>query len=106
VVAAAFGVASGCGGGSRTVGARPGTTRATSTAPATTAPCNSGAWLGPADGYIGLTLAQAQRLATRNQRSLREIGADGTCALISQDLRGDRVDVYLEHGRVTWAATG
>jgi len=105
-VLAALGAAVGCGGGSGTVRARPGATTAGSTTPATTAPCNTGGWLGAADGYVGLTLAQAERLATRNRKILREIGADGACALISQDLRADRVDVYLEHGRVTWAASG
>lgn len=55
---------------------------------------------------VGTTLPEAQSLAERQGRSLRVVGEDGRCvAALSDDLRGNRVNVYLDDGEVAEART-
>lgn len=52
------------------------------------------------DGYVGKTLAEAQGLAETRGDRVRVIGEDGTCLPRNDDLRYDRVNLYLVDGRV------
>jgi hypothetical protein len=45
--------------------------------------------------YVGLTLAQAAALAERSHLTLRVVGHDGHCAVVLEDARTDRVNLYL-----------
>ena len=60
-----------------------------------------------ADDYVGLTLEAARERAAQSGSVLVVLGSDGDCPFaIPDDLRGDRVNVYLENGRVADAAIG
>jgi hypothetical protein len=57
--------------------------------------------------YEGLTMAQAEKLAERNGDDLRVLGQDGGCVeLTTADLRGKRVNLYLDSGVVVSAYAG
>lgn len=58
--------------------------------------------------YEGLTFEQAQELAVESGDTLRVLGQDGVCAKgpFTADSRGDRVNVYLDSGRVVSAYPG
>lgn len=56
--------------------------------------------------FVGKTLPEAQSLAEREGGSLRVVGEDGRCMdALSDDLRGNRVNVYLDDGEVAEART-
>lgn len=52
---------------------------------------------------IGLTLAEVEKRETVKGNKVRLVGEDGTCEAMTDDLRRDRVNVYLEDGHVVWA---
>jgi hypothetical protein len=56
--------------------------------------------------YLGLTLAAAQARAAAEQKTVRVVGQDGTCALVTQDYSASRVDLELAHGVVIAAEIG
>lgn len=59
---------------------------------------------GPAaEGYQGLTLAEAEARAVSQGDQVRVLGRDGECVDATADLRKDRVSVYLEDGEVVRA---
>jgi hypothetical protein len=52
------------------------------------------------DGYVGKTLAEAESLAASRGDHVRVIGQDGDCPGQNDDFSFNRVNVYLEDGRV------
>lgn len=60
------------------------------------------------EAYEGLSLEQARDVAARSGDVLRLVGQDGVCAEgpFTADLRGDRVRLYLDSGRVLSAYAG
>lgn len=60
------------------------------------------------EAYEGLTFEQAQDLAARSGVVLRVLGQDGICVEgpFTADLRGYRVNLYLDSGRVVSAYAG
>ncbi len=52
------------------------------------------------EGYVGRTKAEAERLASERSVTVRIAGTDGQCNSRDSDFRTDRVNVYLEDGRV------
>ncbi len=55
--------------------------------------------------YIGLTLEQARSLAGQTGVAVRVVGQDADCADLTADEKGfDRINLYLEGGRVKTAA--
>ena len=54
--------------------------------------------------FVGKSLDEARALAVSRKLELRVVGEDGVCNAITDDLRTDRVNVYLENGTVV--ATG
>ena len=54
-------------------------------------------------GYVGLTEQQALDLATRQGLTVRVVGRDGTCPLITYEMDPDRVNLDLVSGRVARA---
>jgi hypothetical protein len=108
-----------CGGGNSTSPARAASTT-TTTAAATTTPARrippgplvagpgrcitaTAAALRP---YLGLTLTAAQARAASEQRTVRVVGQDGSCALVTQDYSASRVDLELARGVVIAAEIG
>lgn len=65
--------------------------------------CFDGSGGAPADGYAGLTLAEAEARAARAGQVVRVLGEDGDCNDRTDDLRTDRVSLYLEDGEVVRA---
>lgn len=66
-------------------------------------------YLGPesaAPEFVGLTLDEAQSLASQRKWTVRVLGQDGKCdgGPQTDDFRLDRVDLYLERGKVSSAA--
>jgi hypothetical protein len=61
-----------------------------------------------APDFVGRALDDATRQAARRGYEVRVLGQDGTCAgMVTGDLRAsDRVNLYLEGGRVKTAAYG
>jgi hypothetical protein len=59
----------------------------------------------PAPEFVGLTLDEAQSLAAQRGMSVRVQGEDGTCVPLTglQTLQPDRVNLYVENGRVVTA---
>jgi hypothetical protein len=57
-------------------------------------------------GYVGLTLAAAQARAASEQKTVRVVGQDGSCALVTQDYSASRVDLELARGVVIAAEIG
>jgi hypothetical protein len=53
------------------------------------------------EGYLGRTRAEAERLASERGVTVRIAGTDGQCNDSDSDFRTDRVNVYLEDGRVS-----
>lgn len=60
------------------------------------------------EAYVGLSFEKAKELAARSGHVLQVLGEDGVCAKgpFTADLRGDRVNLYLDSGRVVSAYTG
>jgi hypothetical protein len=56
--------------------------------------------------FVGLTLPEAQALANERNLALRVFGQDGKCANdpTTADRNTNRVNLYLEHGKVTSAS--
>lgn len=50
--------------------------------------------------YKGESLSEARARASRDGDVLRVVGEDGECFERTSDARDDRVNVYLEDGRV------
>jgi hypothetical protein len=50
--------------------------------------------------FVGKSMADARQLAGTRGLELRVVGEDGTCNVLTDDLRTDRVNVYLEEGTV------
>jgi hypothetical protein len=107
-----------CGGGSSTSPARAASTTTTAATTTTTVrqippgPLVAGpgrcirvtaAALRP---YLGLTLADAQARAASEQKTVRVVGQDGTCALVTQEYSASRVDLELARGLVIAAEIG
>lgn len=65
--------------------------------------CFGGSGGPPADAYEGLTLAEAEARASEQGEVVRVLGADGECNDRIDDLRSDRVSLYLEDGEVVRA---
>lgn len=59
-----------------------------------------------AQDFVGKTLEEAEALAERQGGIVRVVGRDGNCEGRSDDLRENRVNVYLEKGRVVAAVEG
>jgi hypothetical protein len=111
-----------CGGGSSTSPARAASTTTTTatttttTVHSTTAPPPGPLIAGPGRciratpasvrGYLGLTLTAAQARTASEQKTVRVVGQDGSCALVTQDYSASRVDVELAHGVVIAAEIG
>jgi hypothetical protein len=59
----------------------------------------------PASEFVGLTVDEARSVAAQRGLSIRVRGEDGTCAPepTLEDLHPDRVNLYVEHGRVVTA---
>jgi hypothetical protein len=57
-----------------------------------------------APDYVGLTLARAGVLANGSHLTVREVGHDGHCVVVTEDARTDRVNVYLVQDHVRVAA--
>lgn len=53
---------------------------------------------------VGLTEAAAERLVRDHNEPFRVVGRDGGCSAHTKDLRGNRVNVVLNEGRVVGAA--
>jgi hypothetical protein len=51
--------------------------------------------------YVGKTLEEVQTMATARALTVRVVGRDGECMAVTDDMRADRVNVYVEGGRVT-----
>jgi hypothetical protein len=51
-------------------------------------------------GYLGKTEADATALAASQKLTVRVVGKDGECGMVTDDLRTDRVNLYLEGGTV------
>lgn len=60
------------------------------------------------EAYVGLSLEQATDLAAERDDVLRVLGQDGVCAEgpFTADLRSDRVNLYLDSGKVVSAYPG
>lgn len=56
--------------------------------------------------YRGLALEEAKRQAQEKSHVLSIAGTDGACSDLPSDLRGDRVIVYVQEGRVASAVGG
>lgn len=92
-------LATGCGQGS------PGASNPTPTTPtADELPCGAPAADELLDEYEGLTENEAAALAGAQVLTVRVVGRDGECFAVTDDLRRDRVNLYLEEGVVVWAA--
>ena len=50
--------------------------------------------------YLGKTLVDVRRLATGRGFDVRVVGQDGRCNVLTDDLRIDRINVYVESGKV------
>lgn len=57
----------------------------------------------PAPQYVGMAEAQANPADSYRPYPTRVVGRDGECLGRTNDLRGDRVDLIVESGRVIWA---
>jgi hypothetical protein len=55
---------------------------------------------------VGMGLAQAREVVQARGLKLRIVGMDGVPFPVTMDLRPDRVNVWVEEGRVTWASVG
>jgi hypothetical protein len=53
--------------------------------------------------YVGKSEADATALAESRKLTVRVVGKDGECGMVTDDLRTDRVNLYLEDGTVTAA---
>jgi hypothetical protein len=51
--------------------------------------------------YLGKTLDEAKALAGSRKLEVRVVGQDGECGTVTDDLRTERINVYLEKGKVT-----
>ena len=51
--------------------------------------------------YLGRTLDEARTLAADRKLTLRVVGEDGECNVVTDDLSTQRVNVYVERGVVT-----
>jgi hypothetical protein len=58
----------------------------------------------PAPEYIGLTEEEAVELAEEQGLTVREVGRDGECHIITMDLRDDRINLEYVDGIVVGAA--
>lgn len=56
------------------------------------------------DEYVGLSEDEAAELAEEQGLQLREVGRDGECAVVTMDLRDDRVNVEYVDDVVVAAA--
>ncbi len=57
--------------------------------------------------FIGDDLRTAQQQAATTGKRISVAGRDGRCASpVDLNLNGNRVDVYLEHGKVVWSRIG
>jgi hypothetical protein len=54
--------------------------------------------------YLGKSLADVRRLATGRGFDVRVVGEDGECNAVTDDLRTDRINVYVEGGTVVASA--
>src|SRR5690606_11686599 len=54
--------------------------------------------------FVGLTEEEARDLATERNLQLREVGRDGECFPVTDDLRNDRVNLEFRGDRVIAAA--
>lgn len=57
-----------------------------------------------AQGYIGLSESEAQQKAQKEQVVYRVVKRDGKGLTILDDFRENRINVTIEHGRITNAA--
>lgn len=75
--------------------------------PSTVACSRPGSQDTTATEYLGLTESQARTRATGEQKRLDIIGQDGNCqAAMDLNINTKRVQVYLEHGKITWSKVG
>jgi hypothetical protein len=51
--------------------------------------------------YLGKSLDEAKRLAEGRKLTVRVVGEDGACGVVTDDLSSTRVNVYVENGVVT-----
>jgi hypothetical protein len=56
--------------------------------------------------YLGLTVPAARARAASEQKTVRVVGTDGSCALVTQDYSASRVDLELARGVVIAAEIG
>lgn len=57
----------------------------------------------PADGYVGTSEADIDRMITDDRPVIRVLGRNGECSDRDDDLRTDRVNVLIAGGEVIWA---
>lgn len=87
---------------------RPSVTPDSSSTPSEAAgePCGQALPGGSESAYVGLTLAEARQRARTHGLVVRTLGIDGICHPVPADLSFQRVNVYIEKGRVAWASVG
>lgn len=57
--------------------------------------------------YLGLTQSQARALAASQKKQIDIVGQDGHCERATDlDIATNRVQLYLQHGNVTWSRYG
>lgn len=111
-IALAVGVLmTGCGNGDSgndtTPQATPSVSDSSADSPCLTSPSSDVATPGiDVDQFIGLSLADAKRLAKNQDLTTRLAGEDGDCYALTMDYRTDRVNLYVENGVVTVATNG
>lgn len=57
-----------------------------------------------APDFLGLTEAEAADLAEQRELQVREVGRDGECFAVTDDLRTDRINLEFRDDRVVGAA--